>query len=164
MWCGARRAATLQIGTGPDETQYWIDGVKQPSFHTISHRGDVPDAALVHSKIDRKLLGLFKYLLDKLAASSTPAGPLLDQGVVAYVNDLATGAHSFDNVPYLLAGSAGGALKTGLYVDAGGVTNNKVLNTIGAAVGCTNAAGGPLDDFGDPGLEKGRIDALVVGG
>ena len=67
-------------------------------------------------------------------------------------------------MPYLLAGNAGGALKTGQYLDLGGVANNKILNTIGAAVGCTNEAGGPLDDFGDPALEKGRLDALVVGG
>jgi hypothetical protein len=160
--CGLSRSATLQIGCGPDATRYWIDGVRQVGFHEISHRGDVPDAALLHSKIDRKLLGFFNYLLDKLAERSTPNGPLLDQGLAVYVNDLATGSHSYDNVPYLLAGGAGGFLRTGLYVDAGGVTNNKILNTIGAAVGCTNAAGAPLDDFGDPALEKGRIEALIA--
>ena len=118
-----------------------------------------------------KLLSLFKYLLDQLKTHTTPRGTtLLDEGVAVYVNDLATGAHSYDNVPYLLAGRAGGFLKTGLYVDAGDVpnnvftTNNKILNTIGAAVGCKNAAGDPLDDFGDPTLEKGMIDAIVKAG
>ncbi|HXU04335.1 MAG TPA: transcriptional initiation protein Tat, partial [Polyangia bacterium] len=87
-----------------------------------------------------------------------------------YVNDLATGGHSNDNVPYLLVGNAGGALKSGLYVDAGDVpnkvftTNNKILNTIGAVVGCKNAAGNPLDDFGDPTLDKGMIDAIFAAG
>jgi hypothetical protein len=169
--CGARRAATLQIGGGPDGTRYTIDGVQQPEFHGISHRGLVSDPVLMHSKIDRKILGLFKYLLDQLATHTTAHGTtLLDEGVAVYVNDLATGGHSYDNVPYLLAGSAGGALKTGLYVDAGDVpnkiftTNNKILNTIGAAVGCKNAVGAPLDDFGDPALEKGRIDAIVADG
>jgi hypothetical protein len=66
-------------------------------------------------------------------------------------------------MPYVCAGSCGGALKTGAYVDAGDaasdkyVTHNKFLNTIGAAVGCKNAAGAPLDDFGDAALEKGLI-------
>ncbi len=168
--CGARRASTLQIGSGPDNTRYTIDGVQQPDFHSISHRLTSPDPVLMHSKIDRKLLSLFKYLLDQLKTHTTPRGTaLLDEGVVVYVNDLATGGHGYDNVPYLLAGSAGGFLKTGLYVDAGDApnsvftTNNKILNTIGAAVGCKNAAGGPLDDFGDPTLEKGMIDAIVSG-
>ena len=66
-----------------------------------------------------------------------------------------------------LVGSAGGFLKTGLYVDAGDVpnnvftTNNKILNTIGAAVGCTTATGSPLDNFGDPALKKGMINAII---
>ncbi len=169
MACGARRAATLQIGCGNDQTQYWIDGVKQIPFHKISHRIDYDDgntpivgADLLHHKIDRKLLGLFSYLLDKLKAYPMPEGTLLDHGVAVYANDLADKSHSYDGVPYLLAGKAGGFLKTGLYVDATGVTNNKILNTIGAAVGCTNGSGGPLDDFGDPDLEKGLIDALVA--
>jgi hypothetical protein len=168
--CGVRRAATLQIGSGPDGTHYTIDGVLQADFHNISHRATSPDPVLMHSKIDRKILGFFKYLLDQLATHTTAQGTtLLDEGVAVYVNDLATGGHLYENVPYILAGSAGGALKTGLYVDAGDVpnnvftTNNKILNTIGAAVGCKNAAGAPLDDFGDPTLEKGRIDALVAG-
>jgi hypothetical protein len=168
--CGARRAATLQLGSGPDNTCYPIDGVLLPEFHAISHRNAAGDCVLLHSQVDRKLLGYFKYLLDQLSARTTAWGTtLLEEGVAVYVNDLATGGHSYDNVPYLLAGRAGGALKTGLYVDAGDVprkvftANNKILNTIGAAVGCTNAAGRPLDDFGDPTLEKGRIDAIVNG-
>jgi hypothetical protein len=164
MACGARRAATLQLGCGPDQTRYWIDGVKQVSFHQISHRLDADDPALLHHKIDRKLLGLFGYLLDKLKSYTTPQGTLLDQGVAVYLNDLGTGGHSYENIPYLLAGNAGGFLKTGLYVDLGGVTSNKILNTIGAAAGCTNTNGEPLDDFGDPSQEKGLVDAIVRAG
>lgn len=160
---GAKRAATLQIGAGPDDTSYEIDGVKQPPFHQISHRADVAGAVDLHHKIDRKLLGLFKYLLEKLAAYQLPDGTLLDHGLAVYVSDVANKFHDYENIPYLVAGSAGGFVKTGLYVDAGGVTNNKILNTIGAAVGCTNAQGQPLDDFGDPNLEKGFITELLAG-
>lgn len=172
MACGAARAATLQIGCGNDQTQYWIDGVKQKPFHKISHRIDsdgdmgpaIPDADILHHKVDRKLLQLFKYLLDKLASYPMPSGNLLDCGVAVFTNDLSNKWHSYDNVPYILAGSAGGALKTGVYVDAGGVANNRILSTIGAAVGCKNGNGDPLDDFGDPGLPKGRVDAIVSPG
>jgi hypothetical protein len=160
MACGAARAATVQIGSGNDGTQYWVDGVKQKSFHKISHRIDsdgdtgppIPDADILHYKIDK----LSEYQMDN--------GTLLDYGVVVFTNDLSNKYHSYDNVPYILAGSANGALKTGLYVDAGGVTNNKILSTIGAAVGCKNGNGEPLDDFGDPSLQKGRIDAIVSPG
>ncbi len=160
--CGLKRAATLQIGSGPDQTRYRVDGVKLDPFHDISHRSsNVPNAVSLHHAIDRKLLGLYKYLLDKLQEQPLPEGSLLDHGVCVYVNDLATGGHSYEDVPYIVAGSAGGFLKTGLYVDAGGVTNNKILNTLGAAVGCTNASGQPLDDFGDASLKKGFVDAML---
>ncbi|HTN82871.1 MAG TPA: hypothetical protein VL242_04280, partial [Sorangium sp.] len=67
----------------------------------------------------------------------------------------------YSRVPYILAGGAAGYLKTGQFIDRK-VTNNKLLNTIGAAVGCTNGQGGPLDDFGDESLEGGLIDELLA--
>jgi hypothetical protein len=70
--------------------------------------------------------------------------------------------HSYTDVPYVLVGSAGGYLKTGQFVDVGGVNNNKLLSTIGAACGCKNGGGAPLDDFGDPTLEKGQLSAIVA--
>ena len=51
-------------------------------------------------------------------------------------------------LPYLYVGGADGKLVTGQYVDADKEYLVKFLNTIGAAVGCTNSANaGPLDDF-----------------
>jgi hypothetical protein len=170
MACGTTRAATLQIGDGNDSTQYTIDGVKQKSFHRISHRidsdGDMGDPIIgavdLHHKIDRIHGQLFKYLCDKLAAYDLGSGSLLDFGVAVWLNDLANKYHSYQDVPYVLIGSAGGYLKTGQFLDVGGVNNNKLLSTIGAACGCKNGAGGPLDDFGDPGLEKGQLLEIVA--
>lgn len=170
MACGARRAATLQIGSGNDATSYYVDGAMQKSFHKISHRIDsdgsdgppIPNADVLHHLIDRKLLGLFGYLIAKLSEYELPNSRLIDCGVAVYTSDLSNKYHGYDNVPYILAGSAGGFLKTGVYVDAGDVAHNKLLNTVGAAVGCTNAAGDPLDDFGDSSLPKGWVDALIA--
>lgn len=167
--CGKVRTATLQIGTGNDGIQYTIDGVKLPRYHQISHRifGDggegapIPDAALLHHKVDRLMARTFKHLLDRLVAYKVDNGNLLDHGVAIWMNDMANGGHERHNLPFVLAGTCGGYLKTGAYVDAGGdATNNKFLNTIGAAVGCKNAAGAPLDDFGDASLAKGHLAAI----
>ncbi|RYG70734.1 DUF1552 domain-containing protein, partial [bacterium] len=169
--CGSVRAATLQIGDGNDATAYTINGVRYPSYHMISHRvfsdgadGDpIPDAEDKHHQIDRLHLQIFRHLLDRLAAYDVGSGSLLDQGVAVLTNDLASGpAHSYQSLPFVIAGGAGGYLKPGQYIDAGGVTNNKMWNTVGAALGCKNAGGAPLDDFGDPGLKKGLIDAMVA--
>lgn len=170
MACGVTRAATLQIGDGNDSTEYTIGGVRQKSFHKISHRIDsdgsegppIEGAQQLHHEIDRIHARLFKHLLDRLSAYELGAGTLLDHGVAVWLNDLADKWHSYRRVPYILAGGASGFLKTGQYVDVGSVTNNKLFNTIGTAVGCTDGAGGPLVDFGDESLEGGLIDALIA--
>ena len=175
MACGKVHAATLQIGNGNDQTQYTINGQKVERYHHISHRINsdgaegtaIAGADLKHHEIDKLFAGMFRDLLRELDARKTPTGTLLDDGVAIWLNDLSNGpAHSTRNMPYVCAGRCGGALKTGVYVDAGDaasnryVTHNKFLNTIGAAVGCKNAGGGPLDDFGDAALEKGLIPQM----
>ncbi len=170
MACGVTRAATLQIGDGNDSTEYTINGVKQKSFHRISHRIDsdgsegapIEGAMFLHHEIDRIHARHFKYLIDKLAAYDFGAGSLLDYGVAVWLNDLSNLYHSYQDVPYIMAGGVNGFLKTGQFVDVGGVANNKLLSTIGAAVGCKNGAGGPLDDFGDPELPKGLLTEIMV--
>jgi hypothetical protein len=177
MSCGRSHAATLQIGNGNDATQYTVNGVKYERFHHISHRINsdgsegtaITNAAMKHHDIDKLFASMFKTLLTSLSQYKTPTGTLLDEGVSVWLNDLSNGPpHSTQNMPYVCAGSCGGALKQGVYVDAGDaatkkfVTHNKFLNTIGAVVGCKNAAGAGLDDFGDSALAKGQIPQMKV--
>ncbi|WP_437683594.1 DUF1552 domain-containing protein [Sorangium sp. So ce131] len=168
MACGVTRAATLQVGDGNDSTEYTIHGVRQKSFHKISHRIDgdgeegppIEGAQELHHQIDRIHARMFKHLLDRLSAYELGSGTLLDQGVAVWLNDLGDKWHSFRRVPYILAGGAAGYLKTGQFVDVS-AKNNKLLSTIGAAVGCKNTSGGPLDDFGDPSLEGGLLGEII---
>jgi hypothetical protein len=168
--CGQNRVVTLQIGQGNDQTQYVVGGERRNHFHRISHRidGDGSDGApianadLLHHEIDRMFARLFKHLLDRLSMYiGSSGGPLLDEGMAIWLNDIADGPdHRFDNLPMVIAGSAGGFLEQGQYVDAGGVTHNKFWNTIISAHGVTNASGEPYDSFGDASLERGLIDAM----
>ena len=113
-----------------------------------------------------------KYAPQTFTPSQTsvpPSGKLIDQGVAIWLNDLASGPpHGSNNLPYVCVGGCGGALATGKYIDAGDVpsykfvTHNQFLNTIASAVGVTNGAGAPLDDFGDPELPKGRIAGMLA--
>jgi hypothetical protein len=169
--CDYTRAATLQIGDGNDGTEYLIDGVKFPRYHQISHRiysdgaeGDpIPDALGKHHRIDREHGKMFAHLLQRLKMYTTDVGTLLDDSVAVWCNDLGTGVgHSYNNIPWVCAGSCGGFLKTGQYIDAGGVNHNKFHNTILSAVGLTNIEGSFVDDFGDPELEPGVIDAMIA--
>jgi hypothetical protein len=167
--CNATRVATLQVGDGTDGTRYTINGQQLERFHWISHRimsdgssGDpIPGAVDQHAQIDRLRMETFKYLLDKWALYSTPNGPLLDNAFAMWTSHVAAGNHSFRNLPIIIAGSAGGYLKQGAFVNAGNVGNNKLFNTLLNAVGCTNN-GAPYDGFGGSDLSGGQIDAMLA--
>jgi hypothetical protein len=169
--CGYVRAGSLQVGEGNDQTQYrLIDGTLLPRFHWISHRIEsdgadgtpIPNADMLHHEVDRIQLRLFKHLLDRLASYETPTGTTLNDGVTVWLNDLGNGPpHGGRNVPWLLAGSCGGRLRTGNFVDLTDVQINRVLVTILQAVGCTDG-GAPVASFGDSGLTQGPITELLV--
>lgn len=168
--CDLKRAATLQIGNGNDQTVYSINGPDYP-FHWISHRiqgngasGSAPsitNAADLHYQIDRVQLRMYKYLLDKLAEYGSETGTLLDDSVALWTNDLANGVgHSYRNLPILIGGNGGGYLRNGVYIDArdsgsqagdGWVSHGQVFNTIANAVGVGEALGQPVSDFGHKG-------------
>lgn len=172
------RVAVLKIGDRIDDHVYNLNG-QSFKFHDATHRA-ISNAVELHHAVDRIMMGHYKYFLDELSSYDTPTGPLLDQGVAIWTNQCATGAHSFSNVPWILAGNANGFFKQGQYITVGsgdmpggsqdgkggdgsvsGV--NKMLNTLLTAAGVTKEDGAPTDDFGDASLPGGLFDDLLVG-
>jgi Protein of unknown function (DUF1552) len=171
------RVAVLKIGDRIDDHVYKING-QEFKFHDATHRA-INNGLELHHAVDRIILGHYKYFLDVLSSYDTPTGPLLDQGVAIWTNQCATGAHSFSNVPWILAGNAKGFFKQGQYVTVGtgdmpggkqdGVGGdgqvsgvNKMLNTLLTAAGVTKEDGAPTDDFGDRSLPGGLFDELLA--
>jgi hypothetical protein len=164
------RTATLQVGGCNDHTKYTINGVQAPPFHFISHRvmsdggsGDpIANAVELHHQIDRIHARYFKHLLDKMSAYTLPGGgTLLDSSVNLWVNSVSDGPpHSGNNVPHVLAGNAGGFLKTGIHLKTTGYTS-KVLSTLASATGVRKADGTLIDNFGDP-MSTGVITEIVA--
>jgi hypothetical protein len=167
---GYSLTGTLKIGDRIDSHQWSIDGKKLPQFHMISHRNMsdatggavISDAFELHRQIDRVHAADFLFLCDRLAAIQTPDGPLLDQGYAVWTNQMSTGWHRHDNQPFAIVGSTTGYLKVGQYVDAGGVTLNRMLSTLLSAAGCVGSNGGPVTDFGEASLTPGQIDSIVA--
>jgi hypothetical protein len=170
--CGYTRSASLQLGNGNDGNTRFRDpnGNLMENYHFISHRRQshdssgaiIPGSDQLHSHVDHHFARLFAYLLDKLAAYQMPDGSaLVDHGVAVWFNDDGNGpAHSPNNVPFVIGGSGGGALKQGQYVRLeNGFNHRRVLHTIGHSVGLR---GSFLDDFGDGTLPGGVLDALLA--
>jgi hypothetical protein len=165
--CGYTRSVSIQVGDGNDgQTRYWVDGKQLENYHFISHRrlshdvsGDViPGSDLMHHEIDKQFARTFKYLLDKLDAYKFDSGTLLDAGATCWMNDLGNGpAHSPANVPFIVAGNAGGYLRSGEYLqlsDRPWTPNHvRVLNAVATAVGCTTPGKDFCDDLGDASFE-----------
>jgi hypothetical protein len=171
------RVAVLKIGDRIDDHVFTMNG-QTFKFHDATHR-TMANAMELHHACDRLFANHFKYLLDLMTSYTTPTGPLFDQGVTIWTNQCATGAHSFTNVPWILAGTANGFFKKGQFVQVGtgempggsqdgkggdasqsGV--NKMLNTLLTAAGVTKDGGAPTDDFGEPSLPKGIFSELLA--
>jgi hypothetical protein len=155
--CGLRQSVLINIGVPQDIIQYSeVAGAGAYEFHAVSHRqvaenDGTPLAAaqMLHHNIDRYHLKRFKTILDTLSQYDMGNGKtLVDMGVNVHFSDLGSGQHIVTQLPYLYVGSAQDKLVTGKYVNEDKQYLVKFLNTIGASVGCLNAAGtGPLDDL-----------------
>ncbi len=138
--CGLTRIATLQWGGSTSEQQYpWL-GINT-GHHTMSHVGDTDlgnMAALV--KINNWYAQQFAYLLGKLDAIKDGAGTLLDNSIVAWTNELSKGnTHDPHNIPWVLAGSAGGYFRTGRLIQyTPEQPHNNLLVSFMNAMGLTN--------------------------
>ena len=133
--CNFNRVATLQWGDGTDGTKYNVPSNASLGwpFHHLSHRVDSdsatgmnPTAEQAHAEIDVVRMKTLLHGLDQFKARG-----LQNQSIVMWTNHVADGpSHSMKNVPHIIWGNGGGFLKTGQYVDAGNVTNNKLFNTL----------------------------------
>jgi hypothetical protein len=162
--CNFNRVATLQHGDGTDATKYDVPsnkGLNWP-FHHISHRvqsdsaiGSNATAEDAHAEIDVLRMKTLLHGLDHFKARG-----LFDKSQIMWTNHIADGpTHSFRNVPTIIAGDAGGYLKQGACVDAGGVTNNLLFNTLIAAAIRDQSPW--TENFGD-GSGSGGIDELLA--
>lgn len=149
--CNANRVATLQWGDGTDGTVYDVpSNSRKWGFHHVSHRmqddissGSDPVAEAAHAEIDALRMQTLKHTFDVFAARG-----LFDKSAVVWTNHVSDGpSHSFNNIPYVIGGNAGGALKQGEYVTGGGASNAALLTTLVRAAGASGSLGdgGSLD-------------------
>jgi hypothetical protein len=162
--CNYRRTATIQWGNGTDHTIYDVpSNPDRNRFNWICHRVQsdgfsgpvIPNAEQAHAEIDAVRMQSFAAGLDHFRARG-----LQNQCFVMWTNHFRDGpAHAFRDIPHIIWGNAGGYLKQAEYVNAGGVTNNRLLNTlISAAIQDTGAT---VEDFGE-GPTAGQLEALMA--
>jgi hypothetical protein len=83
------------------------------------------------------------------------SGSMLDNTLVAWVKELGDGRlHDGKSVPFVLAGRAGGFLRTGRYLDFKGTSHQALLVTLCQAMGLDTQV------FGDPAVSMGPLAGL----
>ncbi len=107
-------------------------------------------------KIRTFQMDLIAGLATKLKAVPEGDGTMLDNTFVIWGNELGDAKyHRPENIPYVLAGGAGGHFETGRFVKAGGQDHSRLLVSACHAMGLTD-----LESFGMAGLQTGPLQGL----
>ncbi len=112
---GLTRVATLMVGPERWDTPFQFEGLfdKPMSHHKMSHNQDQFIDQL--QQVDRFHVEQFAYLVEKMdGIVESDGSSLLDNTMLTYGSGLGDGAtHQYTDLPIVVAGSGGGALKTG---------------------------------------------------
>lgn len=85
--------------------------------HEVSHHGKSEHKQEMIAKINRYHVERFAYLMDRLKQIPEGNGTLLDNCMLVYGSGISDGdRHNHDDLPILLAGGAGGRIKTGRHI------------------------------------------------
>lgn len=156
--CDLTRVASVQFSQSVSNHVFSDLGISE-GHHDLSHEGDEnADAKAKLITINTWYAQQFAYLLERLDSIPEGEGTLLDHTLVVWVNELGKGnSHSRDQLPFVLAGSCGGYIQTGRWIEFFlPVNHSKLLVTI------MNAMGVEGDTFGNPEYGSGPLTKLLV--
>lgn len=144
--CNVTRIASMMWGGGENNERIKFGNIDISAWHTVSH-GD-PDAAAGQQIINMQVYFAqeFLYFVQKLKSFADGAFTLLDNTAAVLCtqngsSQLGTSAnfaatdHPPQHAPFVVAGSCGGAWKTGRLIDLGGRNHNDVYLSIAKAIG-----------------------------
>lgn len=157
--CDLTRVASLQWRSSLTAFP-WVN--VNSEHHILSHQTGSAGADAALTKICTWNTEQFAYLLGLLKASPDLEGTtLLDNTLVYWPNELATGRHRLQNVPIVMATgdfttAAGQKLPTGRFLKyPGGTMDSGLLTRLGQMFGL------PIDNFGGAQWHKGPLPNLL---
>lgn len=144
MACGLTKVGVVQASQHTSElimSRFPSTPLYKPSFdmrsHQASHYGEPLDPKFAEYVKQRTwFMEQVAYLLDQLKARPEGSGTMLDHSLVFVCSEISDGnTHSHDDMPFFLAGGAGGAIRTGRLVELPGRRHSDLLGTIARAMG-----------------------------
>ncbi len=162
--CGRTQVATIQCSFHTSEllmSRFPNTPLYEPGYdmrsHQASHYGPAHDMSKreVRAYAQQRIwfVQQFAYLLEQLKARPQGAGTLLDDTVLLLCTEVSDGnTHGHDDMPFVLAGGAGGALRGGRLVQPGYRRHGDLLCSIAHAMGQTTQGFGDASTGPLPGL------------
>lgn len=137
--------------TGRDADDAGSGGNLRQHHEIAHHAGDSPEHTRRKALVDQWFMSQFAYLIQKLKDEPEGDGTMLDNTVILCANIFSHGgSHSFNDLPWVMAGSCGGYFKTGRYLrHVGGIEGESVPQN-GLLAALCNAMDVPVTHFGDP--------------
>jgi len=145
------RVATMLLGHDGDNRSLPEIGISE-GHHDLSHHFNNDEKIQKLTEIDRWYVTQFARFLQKLEDTKDVDGKsLLHNSMILYGSGNADGnRHTHSNLPLILAGGGGGALKPGRYVQHGSKPMTNLFLTMADVMGVRN-----LKEFGD---STGRLN------
>jgi hypothetical protein len=113
------RIVTLMLNNDLSQMNFrFLEGVRGALHLDLTHNGKVPATEAMYLRTNQYHVEQFSYLVQRLKAIDEGGSTLLDNSVLMLASSLFDGdAHSAEQLPIVLAGRAGGALRTGRILD-----------------------------------------------
>lgn len=166
MACGLTRVGVIQASHHTSElimSRFVNTAMYDPTFDMRSHQASHYGAAHDQTRREYRAFALqvkwwveqFAYLLAQLAARPEGQGTMLDESLVLLCSEISDGnTHLHDDMPFVLAGGGGGAVRTGRFLDVGYRRHGDLL------VALANAMGDGITAFGD--ASSGPLPGLLA--
>lgn len=158
--CGLTQFASMQYRVGENDGGYLYDwlGLTTLEHHLLTHEADSNASAKADlTKIYTWYTEMFAKFLEKLDAVPEGNGTMLDNSLVVWGSELGKGnSHSFDKIPFVVAGGAGGKLTTGRYLQFDGVEHNRLLVSMAQLMGMPE-----MDKFGATDPKSGSLAGFI---
>jgi hypothetical protein len=158
--CDQTRILTLQWSYAESEHLFQFLG-HSGNHHVISHDFGQSGANFeAYNAIQTWYAEQLAYFLGKLESYQEGDGTLLDNTLLLWATEIGEASqHDLTMMPYVLAGSAGGAISAGRLLDfsQNRRDNNQMLISMAHALGAT-----ALTEFGDPSGAMGPLPGLAT--
>lgn len=153
--CDMTRAASLMWAGSTDNTQFSWVGVSG-LHHQLSHRDQEPAVQEDLIAINRWYSSQLAAFMQRLDAIPEAGGTLLDNTLVLVGNELGVGSsHLQTDIPYVIAGGAGGRLQMGRHVATSNEVSNRLLVSVQHLIGMEN-----VETFGSADIGSGPLQGL----